>query len=123
MRISILTVLLLSWLVGNAGRISLYQTTKADCPAVYVNCPVSCESDERPCTFTAVVKGGEPGRKLSYSWVVSKGKIKSGQGTETITVDLSGLSREERTGVTGAVEIGGVDKKCGNAVSCTTAVY
>jgi hypothetical protein len=91
----------------------------SDCPSVFVSCSDTCGS---LCDFAVSVNGAKLGQKLSYSWKVNKGKIKSGQGTDKITVDLRGFGEKDRTGVTATVEIGGIDESCSNAASCTTGI-
>jgi hypothetical protein len=89
------------------------------CPSVFVSCSDTCRS---LCDFTVRVDGAKPGQKLSYLWKVNRGKIKSGQGTEKIMVDLSDLDKKDRTDVTATVEVGGIDESCSNAASCTNAI-
>jgi hypothetical protein len=55
-----------------------------------------------------------PDSKLIYKWCISSGVIVSGQGTDTIEVDISG-SKEEQVTVT--IMIGGLDKDCSNVAS------
>ena len=91
-----------------------------DCPVAGVNCSVSCSNPEMPCTFNVVLKDGMSDKNLTYKWEVSKGKISAGEGTPTITVDLSGTNRK---GVTAVVEIGGLAEECNKSFSCSTAVH
>lgn len=53
--------------------------------------------------FTANVVGGTA-NDVTYNWNVSQGRIVSGQGTSSITVDTAGL---EDTSITATVNIGG----------------
>ena len=71
---------------------------------MYVACPDLCGTPARPCKFTAKVKGKGAGRGLTYRWEVDKGKIKSGQGSPSITVDVGG---EMAYGLTATVEVVG----------------
>ena len=110
---SILLSLPLTFAVGLitsiATRASSSQSPEVDCPSVYIStCPDSCESDEKPCTFRVEVKGAKPDQKLTYTWEVSRGKIKTGQGTDTVTIDLSGFDRKDRIGITATVRVGGI---------------
>ena len=77
------------------------------CPDVSVSCPDNLASNS--ITFEAVVKGGDPAMKPSYTWSISAGQIISGQGTSKLTVDTS-----ERGGrsITATVLLGGVDPAC-----------
>jgi hypothetical protein len=85
-----------------------------ECPTIIV----SCRDDVSPkvLTYTAHISGLESGQKVSYKWSVSRGKIKSGQGTSSITIERP----EEMYGLTATVEVEGLPKGCGNAASCTT---
>lgn len=56
-------------------------------PVISVSCPSSVRAGE-PLTFSADLAGSP---RISFLWRLSVGKIKSGQGTRTITVDTSGL--------------------------------
>ena len=91
-------------------------TTESRCPTLLVSCPDNAESD-KSMAFKADVYGGDPTVKVTYTWSVSAGKISSGQGTSTITVDVSGVTRGS---VTARVSIGGHDAACVNTASCTT---
>jgi hypothetical protein len=61
------------------------------CPTVEVSCPEAA-GENAPVTFTANVSGGTPGITPSYNWTISAGRITSGQGTPSITVDTTGLA-------------------------------
>ena len=61
------------------------------CPTVSVSCPEAGKENE-PVTFTANVNGGTPNISPSYNWTISAGRIISGQGTTSITVDTTGLA-------------------------------
>jgi hypothetical protein len=61
------------------------------CPTVSVSCPDTV-SENAPVTFTANLSGGTPGITPNYNWTVSAGRIMSGQGTSSITVDTKGLA-------------------------------
>jgi hypothetical protein len=88
-----------------------------DCPVVLVSCP---DSDTGPTlTFTANTVGGDPSIKLTFNWTLSAGKITSGQGTPSISVDTSGFEGQT---FTATVEVGGFDKACANQASCSTRV-
>lgn len=111
----ILTVLLLAnisvldWLV---------QAPKTfDCPTISITCPDAVESG-KPLKFMAKVEGGKSKGETTYNWTVDKGKIKSGQGTPTIEVDLEGQDCK----VTATVEVNGFDPSCPRSASCTTCI-
>jgi hypothetical protein len=78
------------------------------CPNVSIYCP-DVQQAGTPITFTASVSGGTPGVTPVYNWVVSDGKILSGQGTPTITVDTAGLAGKP---VTATVEVAGYNLEC-----------
>ena len=85
-----------------------------ECPTIIVSCPD--DVSPKTLTYTAHISGLERDQKVSYKWSVSRGKIKSGQGTSSITVGRP----EEMYGLTATVEVGGLPNGCGNAASCTT---
>jgi len=61
------------------------------CPTVSVTCPDSA-SENAPVTFSANVSGGSTNVTPTYNWTISAGRITSGQGTTSITVDTTGLA-------------------------------
>ncbi|MDX6444143.1 MAG: hypothetical protein QOH71_1217 [Blastocatellia bacterium] len=88
-----------------------------DCPGVVVSCP---DSDLGPTlTFSANVSGSSPSAKLTFNWIVSAGKIISGQGTASIIVDTTEAGGQS---FTGTVEVVGIPKECGNKASCSIIV-
>lgn len=86
------------------------------CPNVSIYCP-DVQQAGSPITFTASVSGGTPGVTPLYNWVVSAGKIISGQGTTTITVDTAGLAGQP---ITATVEVAGYNLEC--RAQCQAAV-
>jgi hypothetical protein len=62
----------------------------------------------------AYVMSTVPDLPLTYNWIISSGKITSGQGTRTITVDTSGLSSQF---VTATVKIDGMPEGCPTTAS------
>lgn len=70
-------------------------------------------------TFSAQVSGPFPPAKLVYKWTVSAGTIVAGQGTNSITVDMAGLSGES---FTGTVEVAGLPASCPALASCSINV-
>ena len=71
-------------------------TIESPCPTIMVSCPADAKSNQS-MTFQANVYGGDPGVKVTYTWSVNAGKISGGQGSSTITVDVSDVSRESIT--------------------------
>lgn len=86
------------------------------------NIAVRCSDsvlDGATARFTASFEQGTPQISPTYNWTVSAGRITSGQGTDTIEVDTTGLGGQS---VTATVEIGGIDPSCSRTASCTTPV-
>jgi hypothetical protein len=88
------------------------------CPSIYVDCPDAVGPAAR---FTVAVGAGVPSSaKFTFKWTVSGGKITSGQGTPSISVDTRGL---EGKSFTATVEVGGFSEGCvNNKASCSTRV-
>ena len=86
------------------------------CPTVSVSCPEAGKEDQ-PVTFTANLSGGTPGINPSYNWTISAGRIISGQGTPSITVDTTGLAGQT---VRATLDIGGFGTPC--PASCAVAI-
>lgn len=106
--------LLLLLLVFTAAAERAYSQS---CPVVVVSCP---KSDSGPgLTFSANVSGTDPSVKLTFNWVISAGKITSGQHTPSIIIDTTGLGG---ISFTATVEVGGIPNKCGNKASCSIVV-
>lgn len=94
--------------------ITVQQCTECENPCA---CPTSFDvvgggvvNAGEPLNFTANVSGGTA-TSITYNWTVSNGRISSGQGTPSISVDTTGL---EGQNVTATVEIGG--DLCDNCV-------
>jgi len=87
------------------------------CPMISVDGPSGTPAPGEPLIFTVSVKPTES--KLTYKWIVSSGTIISGQGTETIRVNLNS---SEASIPTATVEIGGLPQECPNSASETTRV-
>lgn len=85
------------------------------CPTINVSCPTVGKVGD-PATVTASVSGGDPSATYTYNWSVSAGTITAGQGTNSITVDTTGLGGQT---VTATVTVGGVPANCTNSQSCT----
>jgi len=104
-----------------------------DCvtPVAPCNCPTSVDVSgpsgtsqlNQPMTFTASVRGGDGNFNLTYNWTVSTGTISSGQGTQSITVDTTGVAGG--TNVTATVSVGvsggGPSCNCGPLSGSETA--
>jgi hypothetical protein len=82
----------------------------ADCPTISVACPDGRDTIQ----FTATVSLDDPNSKLTYQWTVTRGEIKSGQGTSKITV----AADRNGKGLGAAVEVLGLATNCANTASC-----
>src|SRR5262245_10330848 len=78
------------------------------CPAVSISCP-EAGTEGAPVTFTANLSGGTPGITPRYNWNVSAGRIISGQGTSSISVDTTGLAGQT---VRATVDVTGFGMPC-----------
>lgn len=61
------------------------------CPNITISCPDKVEINQ-PLTFCVNTAGGTGGVRPVYEWTVSAGRIMSGEGTNCITVDTTGLA-------------------------------
>jgi hypothetical protein len=86
------------------------------CPTVTVSCPDSATQDA-PVTFTADISGGSADVRPGYNWTVSAGRIISGQGTTSITVDTSGLAGQT---IRATLDVSGYGMPC--PASCTVSI-
>ena len=89
---------------------------KPVCPSVSVSCPEAA-TENAPVTFTANLSGGTGGITPTYNWTISAGRIISGEGTPSITVDTTGLAGQT---VRATVDIGGFGMPC--PASCSVAI-
>lgn len=86
------------------------------CPTVTVSCPDSATQDA-PVTFTADVSGGSSDVRPGYNWTVSAGRIMTGQGTTSITVDTEGLAGQT---IRATLDVSGYGMPC--PASCTVSI-
>ena len=89
----------------------------AECPKIDMTYPDPFD-EKAPLKFEVRIEGADPNKQLKYSWFVSKGRVKSGQGTASIVVEVDGV---ERQGLTATVVICGLPYECENEISRTTA--
>lgn len=80
-----------------------------ECPTVSVYCPNFYSVKDEPLVFKVTVSGADKDRKLAYEWAVSRGEIKTGQGTTSITVEVE----RNGTGVGATVRVKGLPDGCG----------
>src|SRR6185503_19074391 len=92
------------------------QPEPPSCPTVSVTCPDSA-TENAPVTFSATLSGGTPGTTPIYNWTVSAGRIVSGQGTESISVDTAGLAGQT---IRATLDVGGFGQPC--PASCTVSI-
>ena len=83
----------------------------APCPLISVEAPGGIIPPGEPVRYKAIVTGGVPGQ-LKYSWSVSKGKIVSGQGTESIITVFSGYPQ-----ISAIVKVIGLPTGCSDIAS------
>jgi hypothetical protein len=86
------------------------------CPNVSVSCP-EAGAENAPVTFTATISGGTPNMTPGYNWTVSAGRITSGQGTPSITVDTTGLAGQT---VRASLDVTGFGTPC--PASCSVSI-
>src|SRR5258708_4642921 len=86
------------------------------CPTVTVSCP-EAGNENAPVTFTVAITGGTPNIRPGYNWTISAGKIISGQGTPSITVDTGGLAGQT---VRASVDVTGFGTPC--PASCSVSI-
>jgi hypothetical protein len=86
------------------------------CPNVSISCPDSI-TENAPVTFTATINGGSGSVRPSYNWNVSAGRIISGQGTPSITVETGGLAGQT---IRASLDVGGYGMPC--PASCAVSV-
>lgn len=86
------------------------------CPTVTVTCPER-GTEDAPVTFTATLSGGTPSIAPTYNWTITAGRIISGQGTPSITVDTKGLGGQS---IRANLDVGGFNMRCPG--SCATAI-
>ena len=87
-----------------------------NCPTVSVTCPDTA-TENAPVTFSATVSGGTGNAAPIYNWTVSAGRIISGQGTESISVDTAGLAGQT---IRATLDVGGYGMPC--PASCTVSI-
>src|SRR5436190_3330585 len=86
------------------------------CPTVSISCPEAVQENST-ATFTTHLTGGTSGITPTYNWTVSTGRIISGQGTESITDDTTGLAGQT---LRASVDIGGFGVPC--PATCSVAI-
>ncbi len=85
---------------------------KPTCPTVGITCPEQIKAGQ-PLTFTSSLSGGTGNVPSIFNWTVTSGRIISGQGTNSITVDTTGLEGQT---LKASLSMGGYEVEC--AASC-----
>ena len=86
---------------------------KPTCPTVGITCPQQIKAGQ-PITFNSSLSGGTGNVPSIFNWTVTGGRIISGQGTNSITVDTTGL---EGQSIRASLSMGGYEVDC--SASCT----
>ncbi|HKR58289.1 MAG TPA: hypothetical protein VJS64_01045 [Pyrinomonadaceae bacterium] len=81
---------------------------KVTCPSVGIICPEQIAVGQ-PVTFTSSLTGGSGNVPAIYNWTISSGKIISGQGTNSITVDTTGM---EGRALSASLSMAGYEDEC-----------
>lgn len=90
-------------------------TIKPTCPSVGIACPEQARVGQ-PVTFSSTLTGGSGNVPAIYNWTVSGGKIISGQGSSSITVDTTGMEGQT---LRASLTMGGYEEEC----AATCAIY
>lgn len=86
------------------------------CPSITISCPDTVKVGET-ITYRANVTNLAPAITPTYQWTVSAGRIVSGQGTPSITVDTTGIAGQP---INARLSVGGFNMDC--SAQCTTQI-
>ncbi len=90
------------------------------CPTILIECPTTIPRIGELQKVSVKVSDVEPDAHLTFHWTVSGGgRIVSGQGTDTIMIDLTGAGDQSYTA---AVDIQGLPSGCDHTRSCSSVV-
>lgn len=81
---------------------------KVTCPSVGITCPEQIAAG-KPVIFTSNLTGGSGNVPAIYNWTVTSGRIISGQGTNSITVDTTGM---EGRALMASLVMSGYEEEC-----------
>lgn len=81
-----------------------------DCPTIVIAGPLVAVKDGDTAIFSALITGDFDSRKIGYEWSLDNGSIVSGQGTNEISVTVSGKP-------TAVLVVSGIEKGCDGTVS------
>jgi hypothetical protein len=112
------------WLVSPGAPLPLPTPTATEtivCPSVNVLGDVWTRTHNQPLTFKIHLSAWRVYSfpKAIFNWTVSSGQILSGQGTDTISVDVSQSAHNR---IEASVEVVGLSTECKNRDSATTVV-
>ena len=92
----------------------------SECPVIkWIDYPKELDYGA-PVRFEVSVDARDVNTKLKYTWIVSAGKIQSGQGTKAILVSMKGYGGQSLTAM---VVICGLPYECENTASASSVVY
>ncbi len=94
------------------------QTAAGQCPKIEISGNYSI-MDGDVTSFSVSINGGDLRFTPKFDWVISAGKLKSGQGTSVIKVDTAGKGGQA---ITATVEIGGLPALCPRTSSISADV-
>ncbi len=86
------------------------------CPSITISCPDTVRVGES-ITYRANVTNLATTITPTYQWTVSAGRIISGQGTPSITVDTTGIAGQP---INARLSVGGFNMDC--SAQCTTQI-
>ncbi len=105
-------------LSSHLGLLSEVYKKQETCPVISIDCPDGKSLGDQQIVFKATVPDMVR-EKITYRWKVSRGEIKEGQGTTSITVEAEkGLGS-----LTATLEVGGLPEDCHDTASCTMSHY
>jgi hypothetical protein len=94
----------------------------SECPTVTIDCSENLVCPGEPTTFTAKINGGDPNLKSKFNWTLSAGSITNGQGTSTITVDVSDLTGQSITATVEIDDVTAMTPDCTKTTSCVRQI-
>ncbi|HUS10020.1 MAG TPA: carboxypeptidase regulatory-like domain-containing protein [Pyrinomonadaceae bacterium] len=102
--------------VKSATTISVMECSGCRPPCPTFSVTPSDVGEGQPLTFSASISNTST---ITYNWSVSAGTITAGQGTSSITVDITGIGGQS---VTATLEVGGLDSSCSRIASASISV-
>jgi hypothetical protein len=113
MKFQLVALILVLGLSYPAMPVSAPLGSQSDCPKVAVEAPTDVEAGE----IVIKVKVSElPAESLTYEWTAVNGKLKEGQGTQSVTITNFDLRKKSLTVM---VAVGGLPSKCSKTASVT----